>query len=152
MFDGWTLPLDTSRLLVERLRELRPALTVECGSGASTVVMSLWSDRHIALDHDPQYAAPWPPVRICEIVDGWYQTDLPDGIQFALIDGPPGKIGRHNTFPNLWAHLADEFEVWVDDADRPKERAAIVDWQRRFPIDVQRVKTERGLAIIRRSS
>lgn len=150
MFDGWTLPLDTCRLLDARLRELRPRLAVECGSGVSTVILSMWAEQVVSLDHDHRYAAPWPCVRICRIVDGFYDTDLPDGIGFALIDGPPAKIGRQATFPNLWPHLADQFEVWCDDANRKKERRLIEQWEADFPISVEWVRSERGIAIIRR--
>lgn len=151
MFTSWMLTAETCRLLVERLMELRPKLAVEFGSGLSTALMAPWCDELLSLDHDPRHAAPWPCVRICRIKDGTYVTDLPDGIDFALIDGPPGRrYGRGGTFPSLWPHLADDFEVWLDDADRDLERGYLEAWQERFPIKVARIGTPKGLAVVRR--
>ena len=151
MFNSWMLGRDTLLLLADRLRELRPTVAVEFGSGFSTALLALYADELLSLDHDGRHAAPWPCVRVCKARDGTYDTTLPDGVEFALIDGPPGKrYGRHGTFPHLWPHLADGFEVWLDDADRQHEQTIVADWQQRFPIDVRRVDTAKGLAVITR--
>lgn len=153
MFNDWTLPKDTALLLADRVRELRPALTVEFGSGFSTAILALYSDRLISLDNSREHAAPWPCVRICKVRDGRFQTELPDGVDFVLIDGPTaGKHGRHNTFPQVWPHLTDTFEVWLDDHNRRHEQTIVADWADRYPITVQHVDVGRGVAIIRRST
>lgn len=152
MFNSWMLGQDTCLLLADRLRQLRPTVAVEFGSGFSTALMALYSDHLTSLDHTAKHAAPWPCVTVAPIVDGTYQARLPDGVEFALIDGPPARRhGRHGTFPHLWPHLADGFEVWLDDADRDYEQSLLADWQQRFPITVEHVATAKGLAIIRRS-
>ena len=152
MFSGSMLGRDTCLLLVDRLRVMRPKVAVEFGSGFSTSLIALYADETLSLDHSTKHAAKWPCVRICKAVDGTYDTDLPDGIEFVLIDGPIARrVGRHNTFPHLWPHLADEFEVWLDDANRDHEQAAIAAWQARFPITVEHVETVKGLAVIRRA-
>lgn len=150
MFDPWMLGRDTCLLLVDRLRKLRPKVAVEVGSGFSTALMALYCDELVSLDHDAAYAARLPCVRVCEIRDGWYQTPIPDGVEFVLIDGPPKRIGRQDTFPQLWPHLTDQFEVWLDDYNRKHEQQIVADWSDRFPIDVRRVDTAKGLAVITR--
>ena len=151
MFNSWMLGQDTCLLLVDRLRELRPKVAVEFGSGFSTALMALYCEQLVSLDHNQQKAASWPCVTIAPIFNGTYRADLPDDVEFALIDGPPAKRhGRRGTFPHLWPHLADEFEVWLDDYNRTYEQKIVADWSDRFPIDVRRVDTAKGLAVITR--
>lgn len=150
MFTKSMLGRDTCLLLVDRLRELRPKLTVEFGSGFSTALLALYSDEVISLENSAKWAAPWPCVRICEIRNGRYLTSLPDGVEFALIDGPIARrFGRDQTFRQVFPHLASDYEVWVDDFNRQHEQQAIAAWQQEYPIEVERVDTEKGLAIIR---
>lgn len=151
MFNSWMLGQDTCLLLVDRLRELRPKVAVEFGSGFSTALMALYCEQLVSLDHQAAHAAKWPCVTVAPVANGTYNTKLPDGVEFALIDGPPAKRhGRQGTFPHLWPHLAERFEVWLDDYDRDYERSIVADWQSRFPIDVRRVDTAKGLAVITR--
>lgn len=152
MFNGSMLGRDTCLLLVERLQELRPKVAVEFGSGFSTGLIALYADECLSLENTAKHAPPWPCVRLCKTGDGTYDTDLPDGVEFALIDGPIARrVGRHNTFPHLWPHLAETFEVWLDDYRRDHERTIVADWCERFPITVEHVETVKGLAVIRRA-
>lgn len=151
MFSSWSLSRDTALLLVDRLRELRPKVAVEFGSGFSTALLALYSDHLVSLDHSAKHAAPWPCVRICDLRNGRYHTSLPDGVEFVLIDGPPArKYGRDKTLPQVWPHLAPDAEVWLDDYDRDHEQQIVARWQEQYPIDVERVATAKGLAIIRK--
>jgi hypothetical protein len=151
MFTKTMLQRDVCLLLADRLRELRPKVAVEFGSGFSTALVALYADETLSLDNSTRWAAPWPCVRICDVRGGTYKTNLPDGIEFALIDGPRAmKYGRQGTFPHLWPHLAEAFEVWLDDADREHEQTILADWQKRFPINVEYVATGKGLAVITR--
>lgn len=151
MFDSWMLGHDTCLLLAERLRDLRPKVAVEFGSGFSTAIMALYCDELLSLDHSREKAAPWPCVRICQVAGGTYTTQLPDRVEFALIDGPPARRhGRQGTFPQLWPHLAEQFEVWLDDYDRDYEQSLVEEWSRTYPINVETVATTKGLAVITR--
>jgi len=151
MFNSWMLGHDACLMLADRLRELRPKVAVEFGSGFSTALMALYCEHLVSLDHDRAKAAPWPCVTVAPARGGTYRTELPDGVEFALIDGPPAKrYGRHGTFPHLWPHLTVRFEVWLDDFDREYERSIVADWSNRFPLDVRRVDTAKGLAVITR--
>ncbi|RCV52648.1 methyltransferase [Marinitenerispora sediminis] len=88
---GWAASPDVLCLLVEKIRERRPGLVVECGSGASSVWLGhalrrVGEGRLVALEHDERYAElsrdlvaahgladlvevryaplrPWPPAR-----------------------------------------------------------------------------------------
>jgi len=150
MFNKSMLGRDTCRLLVERLQELKPKVAVEFGSGFSTALLALYSDTLVSLENSVKYAAPWPCVRICKIEAGRYVTTLPDGVEFVLIDGPIARrYGRQETLPQVWPHLASNYEVWLDDFKRPHEKQIVRAWRNTYPIQVQRVNTAKGLAIIR---
>jgi hypothetical protein len=65
----------------------------------------------------------------------WYDAQLPDGIDFALIDGPPGKYGRHATLPAILPRMVSDrpWEIWLDDANRPGEQGCLDLWREILP-------------------
>lgn len=162
---GWELTQDVIERMIVRLHELRPTLILECGSGQSTLHLARWAQGHAAtlvtLEHLEIYAEATKrlveglPVdlRCASLVQGFYDTEVPNGVEFALIDGPPGAgVGRMKTFPRLWPHLASGFEVWLDDANRPHEQACLSAWKSEFPIAVREDHGGKGLAVIRRAA
>nr|WP_231748074.1 class I SAM-dependent methyltransferase [Auraticoccus cholistanensis] len=111
------------------VRERRPGLVVECGSGTSTLwlghaVRQLGHGRIVALEHAPEYAEhvrsmirrhglqEWATVvdapLVTRQVDGeervWYSAhgtnDLQD-IDVLVVDGPPKAVGDLARFPAL---------------------------------------------------
>ena len=157
---SWALPPDALTLLADRLRTLRPKQIVEAGSGLSTLTIA----RHVAeaggqatsLEHDQFFHqrtvdllasqgvdldvdVRWTRLRY--LTEGpWYDVVLPDGIDFVLADGPPqAEGGRAAVLPALWPHLAESWELWLDDAFRPAEQAAVEGWRRDFGVTVERV-------------
>lgn len=138
----WALPDDALDALRVRLGELRPGLVVEAGSGRSTYVLADCADRVVTLEHERRFAdrlvglpgnvdvrcVPLTRIGTAAGPYRWYATDLPDGVEFALIDGPPGSIGRGGALFALAPHLAPGAEVWLDDADRPGEQVALAAW------------------------
>ena len=164
----WALPDDVLGALDSHLAALKPALTVEAGSGRSTVVMVRHSGRHIALEHlrtiadetRRQAASPTLDLRAVPLVSRqtpagtflWYDTDLPDLIDFALIDGPPGrKVGRQAAGFAIIPNLAPHGEVWLDDADRDHEQHCLSLWTEHLPITVTSHPDFDRVVIIRRS-
>jgi hypothetical protein len=142
----WAMDVGSLRLLDERLAGLKPALSLECGSGASTGVLRRHSGWVVSLEHLPEQAANLSKldipgeVRIVPPVDGFYRTQPPDGIDFALIDGPVARLhGRFGTLPGLWRHLSPGAVVWIDDFDRKHEQECIAQWARTYHFDIERV-------------
>jgi hypothetical protein len=130
---SWALPPVVLEALDARLSELKPRLAVETGSGESTRVLARHSDRVVSFEHIPEWAAHTArrlgdvrnvsimvaPIGVVNTPRGdlpWYEGQtVPHDIDFALIDGPPCKIGRGATGFLLLPNMAEGGEVWVDD-------------------------------------
>lgn len=124
---------------------------VEAGSGQSTAIMAQHG-RVVALEHMAEFAkksrvlAPTAEVRLCRLKPfhtlagnfRWYDTQLPNRIDFALIDGPPGlSVGRQAALFALWPYLSPGWEIWLDDADREHEKECLEMWARYFQFQVE---------------
>ena len=125
---------------------------LECGSGLSTVLMSIatrasanevWS-----LEHDPQWAErvrkslqqssanrmniESAPLKTYGAFD-WYQPDftrLPRRFSLVVCDGPPGDTpgGRYGLVPVMRDSLAPGCVILIDDAQREAERSMAERW------------------------
>jgi hypothetical protein len=151
---SWAMHPEDLEMLEARLKEIHPKVAVECGSGLSTPIMWRWSDSCLTLEHDGKWAqrtfkllTGLPGMLVtCDIEETpyghWYSaTLLPDQIEFVLIDGPPMSIGRGAALPILWPHLSKDFEIWLDDSSRDHEQQIMEQWQRDYPISIERLST-----------
>jgi hypothetical protein len=159
---GWAASPDFLAVLA-RHAAAGPRVIVECGSGASTVVLARACERngrgHVwSLEHLPDMAertrawlaeqgladyatvidAPLVPQALAGHAGVWYSTDeLPDlPIDMLVVDGPPGSSGRLARYPagpRLFPRLSMHGSVFVDDFHRPDERAIVARWQQEFP-------------------
>lgn len=158
LWTGWALDRGTAAELDARLAELRPKVVVEAGSGSSTLILARYAAatgaKVVSLEHQEPYLRRTQAaldrhfpgghrvdLRLAPLVDRaghpWYDTPLPDDIDFALVDGPPeGQGGRAAALPALWPHLADGWEVWLDDGTRDGERAAVTAWETTYGVHV----------------
>ena len=126
---GWALPAETCERLVHEIRTRRPKTIVECGSGASTVLMAAClrtygiDGKIISLDHEATYAqstrdqlqqqslsqyatvvtAPLSPLTVAGKRLDWYDFDpdehLEATVDLLLVDGPPWDTGEMARFP-----------------------------------------------------
>jgi predicted O-methyltransferase YrrM len=120
---------DLLERLVSVIRERRPSLVLELGSGTSTVVMAyaleqLGSGRIISIDHDAVFAervaevlaehrlqgiaeirhAPLVEIDIDGAMMQWYDPLVFNGIDsidLLLVDGPPGQLGPLARYPAM---------------------------------------------------
>jgi hypothetical protein len=146
----WELRKESRDQLDDYLTGYAPELILEAGSGESTAVLA----RHaptVSLEHIAEYAiysrriAPTADVRLCRLKKfhtlagnfKWYDTQLPGGIDFALIDGPPLSVGREAALFALWPYLGNRWEIWLDDADRPHEKKCLQLWAEWFKFKVE---------------
>jgi predicted O-methyltransferase YrrM len=126
---GWPAAPTTILRLVEAVLHRRPALVVECGSGASSLwigyaLEKIGSGRCIALEHEPEFAqntrdalerhgltavvevrdAPLRPVDIAGETFDWYDVEALRDVQdigVVFVDGPPKATGPLARFPAL---------------------------------------------------
>ncbi len=144
--------------IVDAIERLRPAVVVELGCGASSLViakaLSMFGggrlvsyDQHqefvtatahwlasqgvsADLRHVPLGPPPgdWPGL--------WYQlSDLPADIGLLVIDGPPWALHPlvRGAAEALFPRLAGGATILLDDAARPGERLVARRWQQRWP-------------------
>lgn len=162
MISSWALPPDVLQALEARVAELKPGLAVESGSGESTLVLARHAEKVVSFEHDYSWAKhvqrrfteenqPISHVSVIRtrIVSTdtpagplpWYNATYPQGIDFALIDGPPCRIGRGAAGFQIFPFLNPGAEVWVDDyGDSPhykQVRAWVRLWQKTYDFDIQ---------------
>jgi predicted O-methyltransferase YrrM len=145
------------RFLAETVRQQRPKLIVECGSGSSGIWLGYFAEqikpaRVVCLEHEERY---WRmsrdlvrahdlddvvEVRLAPLADwksrgrtySWYDAealeDLTD-IGLLFVDGPPGTIGPQARFPAvpLLFPRCDDNAVIVLDDADREEEVAVSD-------------------------
>ncbi|MFO1190146.1 MAG: class I SAM-dependent methyltransferase [Alphaproteobacteria bacterium] len=154
----WIASPDLLIELARHVRRAKPKRVVECGSGASTVVIARALQQngagHIySLDHDPTFAeitrqrlieaglsdyatvitAPLREQNFGAHRSAWYNIPiLPDGpYDLVVIDGPPeigGTQARYPAGPTLVSRLAPGGVVFVDDTVRTDEQEIAARW------------------------
>jgi predicted O-methyltransferase YrrM len=129
-----------------------------------------------SLEHDAAYArrtrrqlqlhglAEWAEVLDAPLLtqafggqaQAWYDcSKLPGAlkIDMLVIDGPPqdtAEQARYPAGPALFPRLSDGAAVFLDDAARPGERAALKRWADEFSgLDVESLPCEKGAALLR---
>ena len=167
---------------VSLMLKTRPQLTVELGSGSSTVFLAyclrrIGSGKLISIDHDEAFAnrtrqmladhglseiasvvhRPLETVRIGDTDYKWYsRVEVEGAIDFLFIDGPPFHVhplARYPALPLLLPKMADRGVALLDDADRPEELDIARMWEKEFPqLKMTRIATEKGSLLIARST
>jgi predicted O-methyltransferase YrrM len=154
--DGWMLPNDAHGWLTELIRTHEPEVVVECGSGASTVLLAKLQSRRyrggmFSLEHDDAFAdrtrgmlaanGLHDVVTVCPLGQngGWqWYTLLPDidRVDMLVVDGPPARtarLARYPALPLLRKQLGDHGIVVLDDVHRHDERMILRRWLTEYP-------------------
>lgn len=148
-FDDWTIP----RELWDELRPmLRPGmLTLECGSGLSTLLFDAAGCRHTALEHDRAHAAPSDSVVLVPLVGRppWYDWEPTHPYDLVLVDGPPRDGGGRDGIMRVFGRLIHPTTVVIlDDTHRPAERHLAETICRQYPFQpTHHTHNERGFSI-----
>lgn len=154
-WQGWSVGYPSAQKILELLEEHRPKKILDLGSGYSTVMLGLWAKenkaevisleqsqlylnktRQLLNKYDLDITVHYAPLT--ETPNGlFYEYDLPDDIDFAIIDGPAWtKDGRRATFHQIYPHLSKNFVVWVDDSHRDLDTIAREEWLSKYPVKV----------------
>ena len=144
--------------IVETIARTRPAVVVELGAGASTLVTARALERHgggrlISFDQHAGFVTAtrdWlaenglsADLRHAPVNAGiegwpgrWYDlSDLPASIDLLIIDGPPWTIHPlvRGAAESLFSRLSPGGHILLDDAARPGERLVARRWRRAWP-------------------
>ena len=148
---------------------------LECGSGATTILLGLLCGRRGVEVWSLEHSVEWQKrvtdaltrhhisgVRVCfsPLVEygefDWYYAplaEMPDEFSFVVCDGPPGttKGGRYGLLPLVGNRLPAGSIILLDDAGRPGEAELIKRWGSETAFEINLVeKQARGFAIMRR--
>jgi predicted O-methyltransferase YrrM len=177
---GWAASPDFLLEMARHALSEQPRMVVECSSGTSTLVLARCMQLNgrgkvYSLEHDPHYAkatraellrhglAGWAEVLDSSLTAQefrsatwpWYETaGLPgDSIDMLAIDGPPQatrRLARYPAGPALFARLAPDAAVFLDDAKRPDEQEILRRWAMEYPeMQQQMLNCEKGAALLR---
>ena len=156
--------------LLSQLFAQTTGAVVECGSGVSTLVLhklNLPAQRRVlSLEHHrgwyERLQATLPQdttVELCHTplrsYDGfdWYamdSVDLPADIGLIICDGPPGTTngGRVGALYALREGIRPGTLIMLDDANRDRELAALLDWNETFDLHVELFTEGKGIALV----
>lgn len=137
---------------IDRLFNAGSGAVLECGSGATTVLLGLLAekyDRYVwVFEHHERWArhiaevcrelgldrvnVRYTPLKNYGEYD-WYQlpaSPLPRDFDLVVCDGPPGGIqgGRYGLLPVMSGYLRSDCRILLDDAHRQKEKELIRRW------------------------
>lgn len=177
---GWAGSPDFLLFAARHVLAHKPAVTVECGSGASTVVLArcmqiLGSGRVYSLEHEAVYAGKTRELlrehgleAWAEVIEApltatagstpWYgESNFPAAmrdIELLVVDGPPdtvARLARYPALPRLLPRMTEHFTVIIDDAARPDEVEMVAMWLREVRGTQSSTFTaEKGLAVVSR--
>ena len=180
---GWAASPDFLRELARHALQAQPKVIAECGSGVSTLVLARCAQMnetgHVySLEHLAEHAdktreelarhgltawatvltAPLRPYELHGQTYAWYSIEqLPAVVvDMLVIDGPPintGQLARYPAGPLLFRYLSPSATVFLDDADRPDERAILQRWGDEFHEFAHDARMcEKGCAILRKQA
>lgn len=159
-FTDWSITRACAVKLYQEVQRLGSKSIVDFGSGVSTLVFALHAKRTgakvVSLEADKKWLditastlrelgleeqvrlihAPLKEATRHKISRATYHFDFQVGApyDFAFIDGPPERIGRHGTLPSIAAHMDDKWAVWLHDGARPGERKCVALWSKYLPL------------------
>jgi predicted O-methyltransferase YrrM len=154
---GWAIEPDFAELLVDTIVAQRPTLIVECGSGASTILIgrcltALGNGRLVSLEHDGRFVERTQALATAhDVLDRvevrhtplhangsggiWYHLEdgdlamFSEGVDMIVVDGPPAGVAEQARYPVIptLAPFIDEGTIVLLDDGDRPGERAIVD-------------------------
>ena len=159
---GYAASPDFLYVINQIIKEEKPKLIVEAGSGVSTLIASYSIKKYnsdskiISLDNDEHYANKTisdisnhnlegfsqvihAPLKKYNDQFIWYdisKISSLDKIDFLIIDGPPSKGSKDARYPALsllFDNLSEDATIILDDSKRKMEQNVVKRWEQEFP-------------------
>jgi hypothetical protein len=170
--EGWAADESYAATVMSEALKTRGAV-LECGSGATTVLLGLVAERTGSevwtLEHLPEWAdrvrrtLQRLRIRTVRVVSAplrdrgeyaWYEVDpgiLPGAFSLAVCDGPPSstKGGRFGLVPEMRGRLANGSMILLDDICRASERDVVDRWHALVRFQHERSSTSRPFETLR---
>jgi Methyltransferase domain len=143
-----------------------PGPVLECGSGLTTILLSMLAGRRGVRVYSLEHIAEWKnrlermlnrcnlraSIELCRLrpYDGfdWYELPpaLPGDFRLVICDGPPGATrgGRFGLLPVCASRLHEDCTILLDDAERVEEQAVMERWRQEFCAVTSIVETGSG--------
>lgn len=172
--ESYAAPLDYLET-VARLSVNARGPILECGTGATTILLAILSERRNIEVWSLEHSLEWKTrlaevlarngirsVRVCWsplIKYGefdWYEpplAEMPNEFSLVICDGPPGdtKGGRYGLLPVFGNRLPAGAIILLDDSARPGESEVIKRWEREAGFETELAgSTARQFAVMRR--
>jgi hypothetical protein len=164
--DGFTADVEYLQKVCE-FAAATPGPVLECGSGLTTVLLSILAGQRgvniCALEHIADWRnrqqkilqnspSPGTRVELCRLIPyegfDWYELprEFPDQFRLVICDGPPGNTrgGRYGFFPVCGRRLSADCTILLDDAERSEERSVVHRWSNEFGAIAKMVETGHG--------
>ena len=164
----------------DAIKEKKPNLVLEAGSGVSTIISAYALKKYgggkiISLDHEEKYAQKTRDElkkhnldKYAQIIYAplkkhgnliWYDYTLIEedySIDLFTIDGPPekrGQMSRYPAIPLMFNKLSKSAMIILDDARRKNEQSAIKLWIEEYScFSYEYDDNDKGLAILRKKN
>lgn len=177
---NWSAAPDFLKLIVDYAFDAKPETIVECSSGLTTLVLArvcqINGTGHVySLENGEEYVrdsrqqlkdygldkyadvihAPLETVESSKQSFDWYRvSDLDvNDISMLVIDGPSGFIQQHSRYlalPVLYDRLADNCQIFLDDANRDDEREVVSLWLQEYQnLEHSYIENNRGCSILK---
>ena len=141
---------------------------LECGSGASTLLLAAIAERSGVQVHSLEHMLEWRE-KVCAALDkhslkaevhlaplktendfSWYKVpgDLPSRFGLVICDGPPDATtgGRYGLLPCVGNRLEGS-TILMDDAERPGEQRVLHRWRNEFGVQFDIVTNKGSYAV-----
>lgn len=166
---GWGFAPQSMTFLTDLVREVRPKLIIDCGTGKGNSlaaelcgVLSNGLGKVISLDHQIKFVAEakkkfasynkWISIKYIPLRSDNSYNFTPDSlIDLLVVDGPPGylKNGRLNTMRHLIPYLSSQGVIVLDDIERKEEQKAVESVCREFSLFSEILNIGRQIDIMR---
>lgn len=166
---GWGVHPQSMYLITRLVRQNRPQLIVDCGTGLGHSlaaelcgILANRSGRVISLEHDSQYAPQaqakfkgWSAVSIVVVPltpDNAYDFEPDSPIDMLVVDGPPMVLtdGRLNTIRHFIPFLADNGIILLDDVAREQEQQVVQKLIEAYGLQVEIIPEGHHIALLRK--